>query len=188
MDRPGGCGTTACRRRRERVPRVRPRVAEYPGRRAIRWDRGTTRLTGRGFVALAETPFYLEAGGQVSDAGTISGPQGVAEVSAVIRAPGWPRLHAVQMQRILQERDLVTADVAVPVRDATRRNHTATHLLHAALRQVLGGHVKQSGSLVAPDRLRFDWRSLPRAAESWLFTVPVEQPISSAVSASDRSS
>jgi alanyl-tRNA synthetase len=120
--------------------------------------RHTTRLTGSGYVALAETPFYLEAGGQVSDAGRITGPQGEAEVTAVVRAPGWPRLHAVEMRSgALQERDLVTADVATPVRDATRRNHTATHLLHAALRQLLGAHVKQSGSLVAPDRLRFDF-------------------------------
>src|SRR5690606_27496533 len=116
-------------------------------------------LTGEnGFVALAETPFYLEAGGQVSDIGTITTAAAEADVTAVVRVPGWPRLHAVTMRSgTLRARDLVTASVAVTVRDATRRNHTATHLLHAALRQVLGTHVKQSGSLVAPDRLRFDF-------------------------------
>jgi alanyl-tRNA synthetase len=111
-----------------------------------------------GFVALAETPFYLEAGGQVSDVGTIIGPQGEGRVTGVIRAGTWPRLHAVEVtQGTLTRRDLVTASVDVATRDATRRNHTATHLLHAALRQVLGQHVKQAGSLVAPDRLRFDF-------------------------------
>jgi alanyl-tRNA synthetase len=111
-----------------------------------------------GFVALAETPFYLEAGGQVSDIGGITAPHGEAQVTDVLRAGSWPRLHAVQVvSGMLKPRDLVTAEVAGAVRDATRRHHTATHLLHAALRRVLGAHVKQAGSLVAPDRLRFDF-------------------------------
>jgi alanyl-tRNA synthetase len=111
-----------------------------------------------GFVVLAETPFYLEAGGQVSDVGTLSGTWGEARVTGVARVGSWPRLHAVHLERgTLKVRDFVAASVTVDVRDATRRNHTATHLLHAALRSVLGPHVKQAGSLVAPDRLRFDF-------------------------------
>ena len=111
-----------------------------------------------GFVALSETPFYLEAGGQVSDGGTIAGPRGEARVNAVVRTGSWPRLHGIHVTNgELTRRDLVTAEVNSSLRDATRRNHTATHLLHAALRQVLGPHVKQAGSLVAPDRLRFDF-------------------------------
>jgi alanyl-tRNA synthetase len=112
----------------------------------------------QGFIALSETPFYLEAGGQVSDHGTIAGSAGEATVSAVIRVPNWPRLHAVTVTSgTIARRDFVTATVDGESRDATRRNHTATHLLHAALRQILGTHVKQAGSLVAPDRLRFDF-------------------------------
>jgi alanyl-tRNA synthetase len=111
-----------------------------------------------GYLALAETPFYLEAGGQISDVGTIAGARGEARVSSVVRAGAWPRLHGVHVTSgEIARRDLVTADVSAGLRDATRRNHTATHLLHAALRQVLGHHVKQAGSLVAPDRLRFDF-------------------------------
>jgi alanyl-tRNA synthetase len=111
-----------------------------------------------GFVALAETPFYLQAGGQVSDIGVLTGPKGEATVTDVTRAADMPRFHVVRVTRgSLHYRDLVNATVDVAVRDATRRNHTATHLLHAALRQVLGTHVKQAGSLVAPDRLRFDF-------------------------------
>jgi alanyl-tRNA synthetase len=114
-----------------------------------------------GYAALGSTPFYLESGGQVSDVGELraeaSGAaarvDGMARISA-----GWPRLHHVQITHgSLHERDLITAEVDEPTRDATRRNHTATHLLHASLRKVLGAHVKQAGSLVAPDRLRFDF-------------------------------
>ena len=113
-----------------------------------------------GYVALAKTPFYLEAGGQVSDSGRISNASGaVAIVEGLARTgAGTPRAHQVRVTTgTLKTRDIVTADVDAGVRDATRRNHTATHLLHAALRQVLGTHVAQKGSLVAPDRLRFDF-------------------------------
>jgi alanyl-tRNA synthetase len=114
-----------------------------------------------GYVALARTPFYLEAGGQVSDAGRIvneaTGASATVDGLARIRV-GLPRAHRVRMSSgELRVRDIVTAEVDAEVRDSTRRNHTATHLLHAALRQVLGSHVKQAGSLVAPDRLRFDF-------------------------------
>jgi len=114
-----------------------------------------------GYVSLARTPFYLEAGGQVSDAGHIvnEATGAAATVEGLVRIrPGLPRAHRVRVTTgALHPRDLVTAEVDADVRNATRRNHTATHLLHAALRQVLGNHVKQAGSLVAPDRLRFDF-------------------------------
>ncbi len=114
-----------------------------------------------GYVALARTPFYLEAGGQVSDSGWIFGEAGDASaiVDGLVRIrPGMPRAHRVRVESgTLRIRDLATAEVDAAVRNATRRNHTATHLLHAALREVLGHHVKQAGSLVAPDRLRFDF-------------------------------
>ena len=114
-----------------------------------------------GWIVLPETPFYLEAGGQVSDTGRIYGAGGEAAVDAMRRIPvrkDFPRAHHVRVVRgALRARDIVTAEVDAEVRNATRRNHTATHLLHAALRQVLGSHVKQAGSLVAPDRLRFDF-------------------------------
>ena len=114
-----------------------------------------------GWLVLQKTPFYVEAGGQVSDTGRISSEAGKASatVEGMARvAPNAPRAHHVHVTSgSFKERDLVTAEVVDEVRDATRRNHTATHLLHAALRKVLGTHVKQAGSLVAPDRLRFDF-------------------------------
>ncbi|HEU4925436.1 MAG TPA: alanine--tRNA ligase [Vicinamibacterales bacterium] len=113
-----------------------------------------------GYIALPRTPFYLEAGGQVSDQGRIYGADGSeAVVQRMVRyAAGKPRLHQVLVTRgSFRPEQIVSAEVQDEVRDSTRRNHTATHLLHAALRQVLGSHVKQAGSLVAPDRLRFDF-------------------------------
>jgi alanyl-tRNA synthetase len=112
-----------------------------------------------GYVALGRTPFYIEAGGQVSDSGRLVGADAEARVERMIRQPGGrPRLHQIRVEQgRLRRGQIVTAEVADAVRDATRRNHTATHLMHAALRRVLGGHVKQAGSLVSPDRLRFDF-------------------------------
>jgi alanyl-tRNA synthetase len=114
-----------------------------------------------GYAALGSTPFYVESGGQVSDIGELradaTGASAIVEGVARISV-GLPRLHRVQLTHgTLHERDLITAEVDVATRNSTRRNHTATHLLHAALRKVLGTHVKQAGSLVTPDRLRFDF-------------------------------
>jgi alanyl-tRNA synthetase len=106
-----------------------------------------------------ETPFYAEAGGQVGDKGALYNDAGdkVAEVTTVF--PGVPGLsvHRIVTLAPIRTEDLLRAEVAAPLREATRRNHTATHLLHAALRQVLGTHVKQAGSVVEPGRLRFDF-------------------------------
>jgi alanyl-tRNA synthetase len=113
-----------------------------------------------GYVALDRTPFYVESGGQVSDIGTLANDAGtLALVQGLVKAGAdRPRLHRVRVTAgELQSRDTVAAVVDDQARGATRRNHTATHLLHAALRQVLGSHVKQGGSLVSPDRLRFDF-------------------------------
>jgi alanyl-tRNA synthetase len=112
-----------------------------------------------GYVALSATPFYAESGGQVSDAGEIHGARGSAVVEGMLKVPRWPRLHRVKVRSGgLRQGEIVTAEVDEEARDATRRNHTATHLLHAALREVLGPHVKQAGSLVEPARLRFDFQ------------------------------
>ncbi|MDA1094239.1 MAG: alanine--tRNA ligase [Acidobacteria bacterium] len=114
-----------------------------------------------GYAVLDRSPFYLEGGGQVSDTGQLVHADSglVVEVSGMERmAPGAPRAHRVRVSEgSLRVGAHVTAQVNVTHRDAIRRNHTATHLLHAALRDRLGPHVKQAGSLVAPERLRFDF-------------------------------
>ncbi len=112
-------------------------------------------------VVLDRTPFYAEAGGQVGDTGTLESGDGrtvVQVLDTVYGLPGTVVVHRGEVVRgELAESDSVTARIDAERRDRIRRNHTATHLLHWALREVLGPHVKQAGSLVAPDRLRFDF-------------------------------
>ena len=114
-------------------------------------------------VVLDETPFYAESGGQVGDVGSLESPGFRARVLDTLKKEGEIR-HRVELlegsfpeANANQNAARVDARVENRMRADTKRNHTATHLLHAALRQVLGPHVTQAGSLVAPDRLRFDF-------------------------------
>jgi alanyl-tRNA synthetase len=111
-----------------------------------------------GWVVLEDTPFYLQSGGQISDVGMLRNDFGFSATVSDVENVGGVRAHRVTVDRgEITVGAPVIAEIDAPRRAAIRRNHTATHLLHAALRQVLGAHVKQAGSLVAPDRLRFDF-------------------------------
>jgi alanyl-tRNA synthetase len=113
----------------------------------------------RGFVLLDRTPFYAESGGQVGDTGRITSQDGTeAEVEdTTAPAPGMILHHVRVLSGALKRGGQVSASVNATARAATMRNHTATHLLHAALKKVLGPEVQQAGSYVGPDRLRFDF-------------------------------
>jgi alanyl-tRNA synthetase len=122
-------------------------------------------------IVLDRTPFYAESGGQVGDHGWLySGDRTVlvAEVEGVHSPVQGVRAHKVTLRQPLSVGDKVIAVVNRELRDATRRHHTATHLLHAALRQVLGTHVKQAGSLVSPNYLRFDFSHFAQVADEEL--------------------
>ncbi|MGH9137855.1 MAG: alanine--tRNA ligase, partial [Acidimicrobiales bacterium] len=109
-------------------------------------------------IFLDRTPFYAEAGGQVGDTGSITTDAGRAEVVDTTYAlPGLHRHHAKIVEGTIEPGQEANAAIDVERRNAIRRNHTGTHVLHWALREVLGDSVKQQGSLVAPDRLRFDF-------------------------------
>ena len=109
-------------------------------------------------VILAETPFYVEAGGQVSDRGIIRGDGWLIEVEDTRQPVSGLVVHVGEVVEGRPHRgNLARAEVDVSRRRDIIRNHSATHLLHAALRRRLGDHVQQRGSLVAPDRLRFDF-------------------------------
>ncbi|HZH29534.1 MAG TPA: alanine--tRNA ligase [Pyrinomonadaceae bacterium] len=111
-----------------------------------------------GEVVLNHTPFYAESGGQVGDVGVFVGERANAVVTDTYSPAQGLIVHRVKVEKgSLKVGDVVSARVDVEKRDATRRNHTATHLMHAALREVLGTHVKQAGSVVAPNYLRFDF-------------------------------
>ncbi|MGI9189581.1 MAG: alanine--tRNA ligase [Longimicrobiaceae bacterium] len=116
---------------------------------------GFRRMDGRLALQLRENPFYVEGGGQVSDHGHVRGEGWMLAVDDVRRVVG--RVAVIGSVEGDFSPGTVTATVEEPPRRDTERNHTATHLLHAALRRVLGEHVHQQGSLVAPDRLRFDF-------------------------------
>jgi alanyl-tRNA synthetase len=119
-------------------------------------------------VVLDQTPFYPEGGGQVGDAGVIQAHSGVIEVRDTRPGPGGIIVHeGVVSSGQVRRGDEVEARVDVPRREAAARSHTATHVLHHTLRQFLGEHARQAGSLVAPGRLRFDfthYEALPRDA------------------------
>src|SRR6185437_10891968 len=109
-------------------------------------------------LAMDVTPFYAEGGGQVGDQGTLAGSEGVVDIKETTRPAPTVILHkGIVRKGRIREGTLLHMSVNVSMRRDAARNHTATHLVHAALRDLLGPHVKQYGSLVGPNRLRFDF-------------------------------
>ncbi len=197
-------------RARSRADRARTAMDEVEGgldswtmvsgevdQRWVGWEETTveTRVValrrdgGRLGVILEENPFYVEAGGQVSDTGFVEGDEWNLEVDRVFRVEGRTAVEGRLSGDLRDGMSAVRARVERDRRHDTERNHTATHLLHAALRQVLGEHVEQRGSLVAPDRLRFDFahgapltaeelESVEREVNDWIWSDhPVEWEI-----------
>ena len=123
-------------------------------------------------LVLVETPFYAEGGGQVGDAGELVGPRGRIEVGDTQMVMPELIIHFGRVaQGTITLGDTVDARVDPLRREDTARNHTATHMLHAALRQVLGAHVRQAGSLVTPDRLRFDFSHVQPVTQDEMWQV-----------------
>ena len=114
---------------------------------------------GQGQLIFDQTPFYAEMGGQVADQGWIINASGetVATVVDVQKAPNGQFMHTVEVLSTLTEGEVYHLLIDVPMRNRIIKNHTATHLLHKALKEVLGEHANQAGSLVAPGHLRFDF-------------------------------
>ncbi len=179
VDLEGFSAEMAAQRERARAAARQPRRADESAYRELLASEGQTIFIGRSAdryqtaarvvavfeadehgvaeVFLDQTPFYAEGGGQVGDTGTIVTASGTAKVLDTVAALPGLTAHRVTIEGQLLVGEEAMATIEAARRDAIRRNHTATHLLHAALRSVLGDHVRQQGSLVAPDRLRFDF-------------------------------
>jgi len=130
---------------------------------------------GTGFMVTLKTPFYGESGGQVGDTGRVQAPTGAARIVDTLKPAPTLIVHKIEVGsgEILADQE-VELIVEEGERIATARNHSATHLLHAALRKVLGDHVKQSGSLVGPSRLRFDFTHISNLSPEEILKVEDE--------------
>lgn len=122
-------------------------------------------------LVLDRTPFYAESGGQIADKGTLSNDLVLASVLDVKKAPNGQNLHNVKVESGELTKAAVKAKVDASERRHTVKNHTATHLLHQALKDVLGTHVNQAGSYVGPDRLRFDFSHFGQVTKEELATI-----------------
>jgi alanyl-tRNA synthetase len=149
----------------------RTRFVGYETTEADTVLRVAERTNGWVLAKLEESPFYPEGGGQVSDTGTVETPGGRARVVDVYRLGDDQAIALEPVEGELGAGEPVTASVERAVRLATMRNHTATHLLHAALRERLGTHVRQAGSYVGPDKLRFDFTHGERLSDAELADV-----------------
>jgi len=124
-----------------------------------------------GIVILDRTPFYAESGGQTGDKGTLQLNGAVLKVTECSKLQGHHLHHAVVVSGSVSLGDQLDAEVVRDERDNIARHHSATHLMHAALRQVLGGHVQQRGSLVTHDKLRFDFSHLEAVTQKELVQI-----------------
>ena len=133
---------------------------------------------GQVVLKLARSPFYAQGGGQVSDRGTITGPNGSGEVVEIYRI-GDDQVLKLRVAGAIAAGDQVQATVHSPTRRATQANHTATHVLHWALRELFGTSTRQAGSYVGPDKLRFDFSLRERMSEQQ--RAQIEQMVSARV-------
>ncbi len=141
----------------------RDELVDVPGEILLVTGIGTDTVS----IFVDRTPFYAESGGQIGDTGTITTETGSATiVDTVYAVPGVHRHVVGKLTGEIRPGQQAKSSIDVERRDAIRRNHTGTHLLHWALREVLGDHVKQQGSLVAPDRLRFDFSHFEPVTEA----------------------